>query len=513
MNVGRRASVIPDEPVRGRTPPPWFRALSGIDRARAFARGLLPWPPLSRLLGLRTTHVAAGTVTMAMPAVEASLASNGQLQFLPLMVAALEGASGTALPGGMDIVPLRFTIVPFRPAWPRPGNLLARARVVNSGNLYVFAEVQVDDPDGRHIAQGSLHSAIQRVEPAPPPPPERMRAVEEPVYETPDPYLRSFAYGPLADLADREDGMTTPLKMGDARLRGPLSALYGFRTEELAVGRAVVSVPASEWFCSLGSDVSWPVIVALADSSGWTAAMTLGQPGQSVVGLDGATRFLRPVRPDGRRIRAETVLTEPVPNLFVSDIKILDADGRLVALHSGSVARLDATQRAGRERKESRRVLATLLFTDIVDSTGHAERLGDARWRALLDEHKLAVRREVSRHNGTEVDTAGDGFFVRFDSPAQAIDAARAARQATAPLGIEIRAGIHTGECELEGNKLAGMAVHIAARIQAAAQPGEILVSSTVKDLAVGSTIRFADKGEQTLKGVPDPWRLWAIAD
>ena len=157
-------------------------------------------------------------------------------------------------------------------------------------------------------------------------------------------------------------------------------------------------------------------------------------------------------------------------------------------------------------------MLATLLFTDIVDSTGHAERLGDARWRALLEDHKLAVRREVSRHNGTEVDTAGDGFFVRFDSPAQAIEAARAARQATAPLGIEIRAGIHTGECELEGSKLAGMAVHIAARIQSAAQPGEILVSSTVKDLAVGSTIRFADKGDTRLKGVPDPWRLYAVS-
>ena len=119
----------------------------------------------------------------------------------------------------------------------------------------------------------------------------------------------------------------------------------------------------------------------------------------------------------------------------------------------------------------------------------------------------------MSRHNGTEVDTAGDGFFVRFDSPAHAIEAARAARLASASLGIEIRAGIHTGECELEGNRLAGMAVHIAARIQAAAQPGEILVSSTVKDLAVGSTVRFEDKGEKSLKGVPDPWRLYAVTD
>ena len=206
-------------------------------------------------------------------------------------------------------------------------------------------------------------------------------------------------------------------------------------------------------------------------------------------------------------------MVEPVPDLFVGETRIHDADGRLVAIHSGSVARLDVARRAGRQRTESRRVLATLLFTDIVDSTGHAQRLGNARWRELLEEHKQAVRREVSRCNGTEVDTAGDGFFVRFDSPAHAIEAARAARRATAPLGIEIRAGIHTGECELEGNRLAGMAVHIAARIQGAAQAGEILVSSTVRDLATGSTIRFADRGEQTLTGVPDPWRLYAVAD
>ena len=340
-----------------------------------------------------------------------------------------------------------------------------------------------------------------------------MRPVEEPVYATPDPYLRSFPYSPFADLTAREDGLTTMRKVADGRLKSPFNSLYGFRMEELARGRATIAMPASEWFCGLGSDVSWAVIAALADSAGWMAAVTLGQPGQSIVGLDGTVRFLRPVRPDGRWLRAESVLTEPAPNLFVADTTIRDGDGQLVALHSGSVARLDAVQRAGRQRKESRRVLATLLFTDIVDSTGHAERLGDARWRVLLEEHKLAVRREVSRHNGTEVDTAGDGFFVRFDSPAQAIEAARAVRHASAPLGIDIRAGIHTGECELEGNKLAGMAVHIAARVQAVAPPGEIWVSSTVRDLTVGSSTQFVDRGEQTLKGVPDPWRLYAVAD
>ncbi len=192
---------------------------------------------------------------------------------------------------------------------------------------------------------------------------------------------------------------------------------------------------------------------------------------------------------------------------------IRDADGKVVAIHSAAFARVDAAQRSRPHRTQARRVLATLLFTDIVESTKHAERLGDARWRSLLEEHRLSVRREISRHNGTEVDTAGDGFFIRFDSPAQAIGTARAVQRATASLGIQLRAGIHTGECELEGNKPAGMAVHIAARIESLAQADEILVSSIVKELASGSSVRFADRGEHELKDVPDRWRLYAVVD
>jgi len=282
--------------------------------------------------------------------------------------------------------------------------------------------------------------------------------------------------------------------------------------DDVAEGRTVMSVPASEWFCGLGNDLSCQAIGALADMSGWSAAISLQRPGHSIVMLDNATRFLRAVRPDGRRLRSEATVSEPAPDLLVVETRVHDADGRLVALFSGSAARIAAARRTHRERKESRRVLATLLFTDIVDSTGHAQRLGDADWRALLERHNLAVRREVSRYSGIEVDTAGDGFFVRFDSPAHALEAARAVRHVAAALGLEIRTGIHVGECELHGNTLAGMAVHVAARIQAAAQPGEILVSSTLRELVLGSPVRFADKGERDLKGIPEPWRLFALA-
>src|SRR5262249_8615355 len=161
---------------------------------------------------------------------------------------------------------------------------------------------------------------------------------------------------------------------------------------------------------------------ALSDMSGWLCAITLQRPGISVVLLDSETRFLRPVRPDGRRLTAEFGTTEVAPDLFVMNGEIRDAEGRVVALATGAARRVDSARRLGRQRKESRRMLATMLFTDIVDSTGHAQRLGDTAWRTVLEQHNLAVRREVSRCNGTEVSTTGDGVFARFDSPAHAIE-------------------------------------------------------------------------------------------
>ncbi len=157
------------------------------------------------------------------------------------------------------------------------------------------------------------------------------------------------------------------------------------------------------------------------------------------------------------------------------------------------------------------RVLATVLFTDIVGSTEKAVALGDRRWGELLLAHHEAARRELELHGGREVDTAGDGFFATFDGPARAVRCARAIVDAERQLGIVIRAGVHTGECEVIGDKLGGIAVHIGARIAGLAPAGEIWVSSTVKDLVAGSGIMFHDQGSVALKGVPDPWRLFAV--
>ncbi len=157
------------------------------------------------------------------------------------------------------------------------------------------------------------------------------------------------------------------------------------------------------------------------------------------------------------------------------------------------------------------RVLATVLFTDIVGSTERAATLGDRGWRELLSTHRQAVRRELGRFRGEEMDTAGDGFFATFDGPARAIECARAIVGAAADHGLELRAGLHTGECEVADGKVAGLAVHIGARVAAEARPGEVLVSSTVKDLVAGSELEFDDRGASELKGVPGEWHLFAV--
>lgn len=157
------------------------------------------------------------------------------------------------------------------------------------------------------------------------------------------------------------------------------------------------------------------------------------------------------------------------------------------------------------------RMLATVLFTDIVGSTERAAAIGDRAWHELIERHHAAVRQELERFRGREVDTAGDGFLARFDGPARAVRCACAIRDALVPLGIEIRAGLHTGELELAGDQVRGIAVNIGARVAAVATPGEVVVSSTVRDLVVGSGIEFEDRGSHALKGVPDEWRLYTV--
>lgn len=168
------------------------------------------------------------------------------------------------------------------------------------------------------------------------------------------------------------------------------------------------------------------------------------------------------------------------------------------------IARLSATA-------TTERVLATILFTDVVGSTETAASLGDHAWRQLVERHHSIVRRELGRFSGRELDTAGDGFLATFDGPARAVRAAAAIREQLGDIGLTVRAGLHTGECEVSDGKLVGVALSVGARIAALAGPGEVLVSRTVKDLVAGSGLRFADRGEHRLKGLPDAWQVFAL--
>jgi class 3 adenylate cyclase len=217
----------------------------------------------------------------------------------------------------------------------------------------------------------------------------------------------------------------------------------------------------------------------------------------------------------GWDVRGSRAMAELIPHATLVELPGADFAAslgdqeRLFAELSGFLGRIAEDQPW---EAEPDRVLATVLFTDIVDSTTQAVALGDAAWRDLLQRHHDVVRNQLARFRGREVDTAGDGFFAVFDGPARAIACAWAVRDGLDELGIRVRAGLHTGECELLDGKVSGIAVHIGARVAAQAQAGEILVSSTVKDLVAGSGIDFEDRGAVPLKGLPGRWPLFEVA-
>jgi DNA-binding NarL/FixJ family response regulator len=262
--------------------------------------------------------------------------------------------------------------------------------------------------------------------------------------------------------------------------------------------------------------------------------MDIRMPGMD--GLEATRRIVHDGRLDRTRI---VILTTFDVDEYVFEALRVGASGFLVkdtepaelvqgvravargdALLSPGVTRRLISEFADRGREhplpsgsETGRVLATVMFSDIVSSTERAAKIGDRRWRELLDRHDELVRRELTRHGGREVKTTGDGFLAMFDGPARAIRCAVAIRDELRPEGVEVRIGLHAGEVELRGDDVGGIAVHIGARVASSAQPGDVVVSSTVKDLVAGSGIRFVDRGEHTLKGISDRWRLFEVTE
>jgi class 3 adenylate cyclase len=303
-------------------------------------------------------------------------------------------------------------------------------------------------------------------------------------------------------------------------------AATGSRTISPRVERLIADALENSWGDGTLMELWAPSQIGNRQFEEWWARMqrASASPGMARQILEMiAQTDLRAVLPS---IRAPTLVMHATGNTYIPvelgrEVAELIPDARYVEragidtyvwLDSAWLDELEEFFTGNRSDDDGDRVLATVMFTDIVGSTETASRLGDNRWRHLLDEHNDVVRAALERWRGTEVKSIGDGFLATFDGPARAVRCASEIVERVAPLGLEVRTGLHTGECELVGGDVAGMAVHIGARVMAKAEPGEVLTSSTVKDLVVGSELRFEDRGSHELKGVPDAWRLFALA-
>ena len=497
------------EPVRGHTPDPGFYSLSGLEQARAWFRGLAPRGPAHYLTGMVLTQVGAGSASGSMPASPWMQTVDGTVDFRLLLEALLGFAVLTGAPPAHAVQAAAIAMNSLRPCTLESEVIVARARTLNSGPRFTLVEALVEDGVGRAVAHGTGTYLVRPIDPDPPPYRGNETPVELPVHPTPHPYQRPLAWSQRNILEEM-----TFLEAGRALVAGevpplPVLELLGIRGVVIEEGRAVGAMEASRWLCLRTDEVMPGAIASLAHHFLGSAAMTLVPLRHRLGILDQTVSFLDAVPADGRELMVRASVTHRRHIFIVTHAEVTDADGNIVAV--GHQTALVSPPRQRPRATEPERSLATVLFTDIVGSTRRAEELGDARWRQLLDEHDAAVRRQLTLWKGREIKTTGDGFLATFDSPGRAVQGARAIRDALRRLGLEVRVGLHTGECEFSGADVAGIAVHLASRIQAQAAPGEILLSGTVHDLVAGSGLRFADRGRRALKDVEGEWQLFAL--
>jgi uncharacterized protein (TIGR00369 family) len=501
---------VVDEPVRGGFPDPSFYSLPGIDQARAWLRGWAPTAPLAHLIGIRPTQVGSGTATVTMPASPSLQSFEGHVEGMILMQDAMAFAVLTGAPPATEVRATVLIVNHLRPCSVEAETLVAKARTLHSGRTFTLAEVTMEDALGRGVAHATGTFVLRPIEPPPPPWTGSTAPLEPPRYPTPDPYLRV-----RADEVLSPDDDTTAFSFLRRLATGelpPLPALnlLGMHVLDVSEGTVAASLTASEWLCGRLQRVTPGAVAYLAWFVAGGAIATLMPLGHRLGVFSQNVSFLRPVTPDGQELLARGTVTHHGEEFLVARSEVSDSAGNIVATGSQTSLFIPRRRRAP-SGAEPERVLATVLFTDIVGSSEAAERLGDARWRELLEAHHGLVRKQLGLFKGKEVKTTGDGFLATFDSPGRAVQCARAIREAIHRLGLEIRAGLHAGECEVSGADVAGIAVHIAARIQGSAGAGEILVSGTVRDLVTGSGLRFADHGRHHLKGIEGDWALFSL--
>ncbi len=501
-----------DEAVRGSLPSPAFYSLGGMEQARAFLRGLVPSTPLARLVGYRPTQIGSGSATLTLPASPWLQFADGSIDIKILVEEALGVAVMTGVPPATRVVTTALSMNHYRPCTLESESFVTRARVLNSGSAFTAAEAIVEDALGRTVAHATGSLLLRPMDP-PPPPHGGFGAIDEPAYATPDPHLRAlpsanFRFGDFSGL----EGMR--MQLADEFPLPPFAQLLGLRLVEISdEGSGLITLPASPWFRSRSSELQFGPVAAVMHIALSAPPYALATADEYVGVVAQNLTFVRSVAADDRQLLFRFRLVHRGAELLVSAVEVIDADGNRVAMGSQtSIVRPRRRPGAG-PGQPAERVLATVLFTDIVSSTRHAQQLGDAGWRRLLAEHDAVVRRELETFGGREIKATGDGFLAAFESPARAVQCARAIRDGVRRVGLEVRAGVHTGECERVGNDLAGIAVHAAARIQDTAASGEILVSSTVHDLVEGSGIAFADRGLHDLRDIAGARQLFAVEE
>jgi class 3 adenylate cyclase len=505
-----------DEPARGGFPEPGFYALPGIDQARAYLRRLVPRPPLSHLLGIRVTQVGAGIATCTMPASPWLQASTGAVDPTALVEVAMSTAVLTTAPPGAHVRTAGLSYTPFRPGTMESEVLIARARVVSSGATFTHSEVLVDDALGREVLRASGVSVVEQGDAsAPAPTALPAEAAPEPRYHSPDPHRRPLpaGFGVLPRSALEQEDL---LAVGQMMSRGELATppvwkIIGLRDVEFGERRSRIVMPTSDWLCWRSRDRIAPAAVAmLVYRALVTCPYSEIRAGDRLGVLAVNFSLLAELANDGTDLIAEGQVTEREGTFVFTKATVTDARGRRVAIGQHAMLLLRPRPRPAQAATTA---VTTVVFTDLVASTETAAELGDERWSELLVRHHGLIRQQFDQFDGREVKTTGDGFLAVFDDPAQAVECAVRLRATVRGLGLELKVGLHTGRCELSDGDVTGIAVHVAARVLQAAEPGEVLVSGTIRDVLLGSDFKFEDRGRYRLKGIEGEWPLFAVSD
>jgi uncharacterized protein (TIGR00369 family) len=490
--------------------------MSGLELLRASLERRLPDPPVTKLTGLRLSEVGLAMASVWMPASPwwqsaAGVFLAGTTAFVADM--ALRSSVLTSAPAGMGLTTSELSVSFLRAPTIRSQTITGRGRLIHATRSLGLAEATVEDARGRLLGHSSSRCVLFRADP------ELIaarRLPEAPASDLAEPYLREVE-GEIRgqEYWEATPGLTIMQQMVDGIMMPPCFRLLGMRGLEAREGAMTMGMSASGWLCDGFGVVYGGAIAYLADAAITLAAGTTAPAATAFSTVDLKVYLLQSVLPADGQLIAHATVAHRGRTTAIVNCQITGPYGAMVAQATGSVLILPGrnwqrpVQVADEITAESGRVLITVLFTDIVDSTRRAAELGDNRWRQVLAEHHAIVREQIRRFRGREVDTAGDGFLVAFDGAARAVQCAMAIRGKLRRIGIEVRSGVHAGECEESDGKVIGIAVHIGSRLLGLAQPGEVLVSSTVRDLVAGSGIEFDDRGEHTLKGVWGQWHLY----